>query len=289
MIQSMTGYGKAVAKVSSKQITIEIKALNSRQLDLCMHIPPAYKEKEMQLRNLLSSALKRGTISLFIQVEYLGQKFPTQINRAALESYHRQISEIANHLRIAPPSDWFQTLLHLPEAVRTEAGETDEREWKAVQKALRAAIDQVCDFRKQEGKMMEAMFADKINHISALLTEAEQYEGERIETIKSHLMEHLEALPADYDKTRFEQEMIYYLEKFDVNEEKSRLRSHLSYFLRTMEKEEGQGKKLGFILQEIGREIGTLGAKCHHLAMQQLTVQMKDALEQIREQQANVL
>jgi uncharacterized protein (TIGR00255 family) len=286
----MTGFGKSVAELPGKKVTVEIRALNSKQFDLTTHIPSAYKEMEMQVRSLLLSALERGKIDLFIQIEYSGEEIPSRINRAAIESYYRQITATAEHLHIVPPADWFQVFVRLPDIVKTEITETDASEWETVMQTIRLAVGQLCDFRIQEGRMLQNLFVQKIGNISALLAEIEKYDAGRIEKIKARIAENLEKIAAnDYDKVRFEQEMIYYIEKLDVNEEKNRLQNHLQYFLRTMESGKGQGKKLGFIAQEIGREINTLGSKSNHAGMQQLVVQMKDELEQIKEQLLNVL
>ncbi len=290
MIQSMTGFGKVTAELPSKKVTIEIKALNSKQLDLSARIPAVYKEMEMQIRSQLLRSLERGKIELTISLEYIGKDTPTHINQTAVENYYAQIKEISEKLNIPVPTDWFQTLLRLPDTIKSEAGQVDEVEWKEVEKAIENAVSQLHDFRKQEGAMLEALFCQKIENISNLLKEIEKYEGERIEKIKARIMDNLgKVVATDYDKNRFEQEMIYYIEKLDVNEEKSRLDNHLKYFISTMQSGSSQGKKLGFIVQEIGREINTLGSKSNHVIMQQIVVRMKDELEQIKEQVLNVL
>lgn len=290
MIQSMTGFGKVTAELPSKKVTVEIKALNSKQLDLSTRIPSIYKEKEMEIRSLLLQSLERGKVEFTIYVEYIGKNTPTQINFSAVESYYNQIKEIADKLDVAVPADWFQTLLRLPDAIKSEAVEADETEWEVVYEAVKDAIKQLCDFRIQEGAMLQKLFEQKIANIAALLGQVSTYEGERLEKIKTRIMDNLTKIAAqDYDKNRFEQEMIYYIEKLDVNEEKNRLDNHLKYFLSTMENGHGQGKKLGFIAQEIGREINTLGSKSNHAEMQKIVVQMKDELEQIKEQVLNVL
>lgn len=290
MIKSMTGFGKVTAELPSKKVTIEIKALNSKQLDLSTRIPSVYREKEMEIRNLLLQNLERGKIEFNIFVEYIGRDTPTQINSAAIESYYTQIKEIGEKLNIELPTDWFKTLLRLPEVIRTEAPEADETEWNVLQKAIENAIKQLVDFRVQEGKMLSKLFKEKIGNIATLLTEIEQYEGERIEKVKTRIQENLEKVAGmDFDKNRFEQEMIYYIEKLDINEEKNRLDNHLKYFISTMKDDSSAGKKLGFIAQEMGREINTLGSKSNHAEMQKIVVRMKDELEQIKEQVLNVL
>lgn len=290
MIQSMTGFGKVTTELPSKKVTIEIKALNSKQLDLSTRIPSIYKDKEMEIRSLLLQSLERGKVEFNIFIEYIGKDTPTQINLSAIESYCTQIKSISEKLNIALPSDWFQSLLRLPDVIKTEVQEADETEWEVIATSIRNAIKQLCDFRIQEGAMLQKLFEQKINNIARLLSEVELYEKERIEKIKTRISDNLEKIAGqDYDKNRFEQEMIYYIEKLDVNEEKNRLDNHLKYFISTMKDGHGQGKKLGFIAQEMGREINTLGSKSNHAEMQKIVVQMKDELEQIKEQVLNVL
>ncbi len=290
MIQSMTGFGKVTAELPSKKVTVEIKALNSKQLDLSTRIPSAYKEKEMQIRSLLLQSLERGKVEFNIFIEYIGKDTPTQINLAAVENYYTQIKDIADKLNIGLPADWFQTLLRMPDVIKTEAQEVNEEEWNVVENAIKEAIQHLCDFRIQEGAMLQKLFEQKIANIGRLLSEVELYEKERIEKVKTRIMDNLEKIAGqDYDKNRLEQELIYYIEKLDVNEEKQRLSNHLKYFISTMESGNGQGKKLGFIAQEMGREINTLGSKSNHAEMQKIVVQMKDELEQIKEQVLNVM
>lgn len=286
----MTGFGKVTAEPPSKKVTVEIKALNSKQLDLSTRIPSIYKDKEMELRSLLLQSLERGKVEFTIYIEYIGKNTPTQINLSTVENYYNQIKDIAEKLGIAVPSDWFQTLLRMPDAIKSETVEPDETEWEVVYEAVKDAIKQLCDFRIQEGAMLQKLFEQKIANITALLHQVSEYEGERLEKIKTRIMDNLQKIAGqDYDKNRFEQEMIYYIEKLDVNEEKNRLDNHLKYFLSTMDNGHGQGKKLGFIAQEMGREINTLGSKSNHAEMQKIVVQMKDELEQIKEQVLNVL
>ncbi len=290
MIQSMTGFGKVTAELPTKKVTVEIKALNSKQLDLSTRIPSIYKEKEMQIRSLLLQTLERGKVEFSIHTEYIGKDTPTQINFAAVENYYNQIKNIAEKLEISLPADWFQTLLRMPEVLKSEPQELHEEEWDIIEKTIKEAIKQLCDFRVQEGAMLQKLFEQKIANIAQLLSDVEIYEKERIEKVKSRIIDNLEKIAGqDYDKNRFEQEMIYYIEKLDVNEEKNRLDNHLKYFISTMESGHGQGKKLGFIAQEMGREINTLGSKSNHAEMQKIVVQMKDELEQIKEQVLNVL
>lgn len=286
----MTGFGKVTAELPSKKVTVEIKALNSKQLDLSTRLPSLYKDKEMEIRSLLLQSLERGKVEFNIYIEYIGKNTPTQINQAAVESYYFQIKEMADKLNVALPTDWFQTLLRLPDAIKTEAVEADESEWEVVLGATQEAIRHLMEFRTQEGAMLEKLFEQKIANIATLLEKVTDYESERIDKIKTRITDNLTKIAGiDYDKNRLEQEMIYYIEKLDVNEEKNRLDNHLKYFLSTLANGHGQGKKLGFIAQEIGREINTLGSKSNHAEMQQIVVQMKDELEQIKEQVLNVL
>ena len=244
----------------------------------------------MEIRNYILQTLERGKVELNIFVEYIGKDSPTQINSAAIESYYNQIKAVSDKLGIPVPSDWFATLLRLPDVIKSDVVEVDEEEWKVVEKALHEAIDHLCAFRIQEGAMLQKLFTLKVNNIAALLLKVNDYEGERLEKIKSRIMDNLAQLAdKDYDKNRFEQEMIYYIEKLDINEEKNRLDNHLKYFIATMDSGHGQGKKLGFIAQEMGREINTLGSKSNHAELQKVVVQMKDELEQIKEQVLNVM
>lgn len=286
----MTGFGKAVAELPDKKVTVEIKSLNSRQLDLNARVPPAYREKEMLMRNELMQMLERGKIDLTVSIESVGRDTSIRLNRPALESYVEQIREIAGSLHVAEPADWFATLLRMPDAVQNDATQPDEAEWNVVHDAFIEAVRLLTDFRTQEGAMLQKLFEEKIAGIAQLLKQVDACEEERIEKIKSRITDNLRKLAdTDYDRSRFEQEMIYYLEKLDVDEEKMRLDNHLKYFIDTLHTGHGQGKKLGFIVQEIGREINTLGSKSNHAGMQKIVVQMKDELEQIREQVLNVL
>ncbi|MDR2057051.1 MAG: YicC family protein [Dysgonamonadaceae bacterium] len=290
MIQSMTGFGKVIAELPCKKISIEIKSLNSKQMDINTRIPNIYREKELEIRNILSQAVERGKVDFYLTIEYAGAANPSRINQAVIESYYEQIKEIAVNLNITIPSDWFSVLLRLPETIKTDVSEWDENEWKVVKEAIFQALKAFNEFREQEGLMLEKIFASKINIIRVLLTEIEKYEQERILHIKTKIQEAIKKLEINnYDENRFEQEMIYYIEKLDINEEKTRLDNHLQYFIETMDKEKKQGRKLGFIVQEIGREINTLGSKSYQAEMQKVVVQMKDELEQIKEQILNVL
>ena len=292
MIQSMTGYGKAVATLPGKKITIEIKSLNSKSLDLSTRIAPAYREKEIEIRQKLSKQVSRGKVdfNLWVEKEDYSDAAVT-INESLVEGYYNQIKAISQHLNIAVPTDWFQTLLRMPEVLtKQEIQEVSEEEWLIVSKTIQEAINNLVNFRTQEGAALETRFNQNIQQIESLLTAIEPYEKERVEKIRERITETLEnALEVDYDKNRLEQELIFYIEKLDVNEEKQRLNNHLKYFVTTLNGPSGQGKKLNFISQEIGREINTLGSKSNHASMQRIVVQMKDELEQIKEQVLNVL
>lgn len=286
----MTGFGKVTAELPSKKVTIEIKSLNSKQLDLSTRISPVYREKEMEIRNELAQFIIRGKVECNVYIENIGKEIPTKINIPVIESYYEQIKNISDTLSLPVPADWFQVLLRMPEVIKNEISEIDESEWIIVRNALREAAQSLIDFRIQEGTMLKQIFEDKIANIASLLIQVDSYESERIEKIKTRIMENLNKLTEiQFDQNRFEQEMIYYIEKLDVNEEKTRLNNHLKYFIDTINDKPGQGKKLGFIAQEIGREINTLGSKSNHADIQKIVVQMKDELEQIKEQVLNVL
>jgi uncharacterized protein (TIGR00255 family) len=290
MIQSMTGFGKATTELPTKKVTIEIKALNSKQMDIFARIPSIYREKEMEIRSILSKWLERGKVEFVITTENVSKDIATKINASVVECYKEQIEEIAKTLNINQPEDWFPTLLRLPDVIKTEMVEADEEEWLIVHDAIKQAINQLCEFRTQEGKMLFGLFMQKIENIAKLLKQIEPHEKERIEKIKNRILENLQNVPEiQVDVNRLEQEMIYYMEKLDINEEKNRLDNHLRYFIETLHNGRGQGKKLGFIAQEIGREINTLGSKSNQAEMQKIVILMKDELEQIKEQVLNVL
>lgn len=292
MIQSMTGYGKATAELPDKKINVEIKSLNSKAMDLSTRIAPAYREKEIEIRNEISKVLERGKVDFSLWIEKVeGADSATPINQELLKGYYKQILSISENLNIPLPADWFQTLLRMPDVMsKTEIQELSEEEWATVHATVLEAVNHLVDFRKQEGMALEKKFREKISNISNLLEKITPYEKERVEKVKERIIEALEkTLSVDYDKNRLEQELIYYIEKLDINEEKQRLTNHLKYFISTLEGGCGQGKKLGFIAQEMGREINTLGSKSNHAEMQKIVVQMKDELEQIKEQVLNVM
>ena len=290
MTHSMTGYGKAVAELPNKKITIEIKSLNSKQFDLYTRIPSVYRVKEIELRNSLSHILERGKIDLTMNVEVFSKDVSSRIDHNVLNQYREEIEQFAQNNNIPVPADWFTVLLRLPDVMKQDIEELDDEEWKVIEGAVENAANELTSFRRQEGVMLENVLTEKISNIRTLLSEVEQFEEERIEKVKSRIYEGLSHLEGfEFDKNRFEQEIIYYLEKLDINEEKTRLAHHLNYFDETLKANQSQGKKLGFIVQEIGREINTLGSKSNQSDMQRIVVQMKDELEQIKEQILNIL
>lgn len=290
MIHSMTGYGKASAELPGKKITVEIKSLNSKQFDLYTRIPHVYKEKEISLRNDLSKILERGKVDLYINVEESDKNSTVKIDEARLKNYHDEVKKLAAALDIEEPKDWFEVLFKLPDVFKQEPEKLEEDEWFAVEKAVDGAVSNLITFRYQEGEALKQVMLTKIDNIRELTLNIEKYEAERIDKVRSRIMDALSNLEnVTYDGSRLEQELIYYIEKLDVNEEKTRLLHHLDYFLETIESNSSQGKKLGFIVQEIGREVNTLGSKSNHTEMQRIVVQMKDELEQIKEQILNVL
>lgn len=291
MILSMTGFGKSVVSIEGKKITTEIKSLNSKQLDLLVKIPQIYREKELDLRNDVARSLERGKVELFVTTEISEENSTANINIPVLTAYKAQIEKMSSELAIPLPDDWYATLLRMPDALKNDnASEVSESELKALVESVAKAIKALMEFRIQEGKRLESFFKEKISNIRRLLLEVEPFEKERVEKIKARIQDSISKLgQVDYDRNRFEQEMIYYIEKLDINEEKLRLTNHLDYFLETLETGHGQGKKLGFISQEMGREINTLGSKSNHAEMQRIVVKMKDELEQIKEQVLNVM
>ncbi|ATV30556.1 YicC/YloC family endoribonuclease [Prevotella intermedia] len=292
MILSMTGYGKAVVTYKEKKISVEVKSLNSKNLDLSTRIAPLYREKEMEIRQTIAKRLERGKVDFSLWIEKDAALDATPINAKLVENYYRQIKNIAAQTGIPEPTDWFSTLLRMPDVTtKTEIEVLDEAEWEAAKKAISEAIENLVDFRKQEGAALERKFHEKIDNIEALLKSIEPYEESRVPKIKEKIIEGLEQVAkVDYDKNRLEQELIYYIEKLDISEERQRLTNHLSYFRETMAEEgHGVGKKLGFIAQEMGREINTTGSKSNQAEMQNIVVKMKDELEQIKEQVLNAL
>lgn len=287
----MTGYGRATATCKGKKIHVEIKSLNSKTLDLSTRIAPLYREKEMEIRQTITARLIRGKVDFSIWIEKDAATDATPINTALVENYYRQIKDIAAATGIPEPEDWFLTLLRMPDVTaKSDVEELDDEEWDVAGKAIDEAIDALIAFRNQEGAELERKFTEKIDNIAALLKSIEPYEKARVEKIKARIVEGLKTIPdVEYDKNRLEQELIYYIEKLDISEEKQRLANHLAYFRETMKENGGQGKKLGFIAQEMGREINTTGSKSNNAEMQNIVVKMKDELEQIKEQVLNAL
>lgn len=288
----MTGYGKAVVAYKEKKINVEVKSLNSKSLDLSARIAPLYREKEMEIRRLLAQKLERGKVDFSLWVEKESTVDATPINAALIENYYKQIKAISASTGIPEPEDWFTTLLRLPDVTaKTEVEVLDDEEWEVAQQAINEAIEKLTEFRKQEGAALQKKFIEKIDNIANLLKSIEPFEKNRVPKIREKIIDGLKQIPeVDYDKNRLEQELIYYIEKLDINEEKQRLTNHLKYFHETMkESGHGVGKKLGFIAQEMGREINTTGSKSNQAEMQNIVVKMKDELEQIKEQVLNAL
>lgn len=287
----MTGYGKATAVYNGKKINIEIKSLNSKAMDLSTRIASLYREKEIEIRSMISTTLERGKVDFSLWVEKDDNLTATPINANILENYYKQIQTISSERNIPLPADWFATLLKMPDVLtRAEVEELSDEEWAVVKAGIEEAIQKLVEFRKQEGAALYKKFSEKLENISALLQSIEPYEKSRTEKIRQRIIDGLNSIPeVEYDRNRLEQEMIYYIEKLDINEEKQRLANHLKYFKETMDQGHGQGKKLGFIAQEMGREINTTGSKSNQAEMQQIVVKMKDELEQIKEQVLNVM
>ncbi|WP_418551821.1 YicC/YloC family endoribonuclease [Prevotella sp.] len=291
MIQSMTGYGKSVVTFNEKKINVEIKSLNSKALDLSTRIAPLYREKEMEMRQMISKALIRGKVDFSIWIEKDAAVDATPVNGALVENYYHQIKDIAAKTGMPEPQDWFSVIMRMPDVMsKTEAEVLTDEEWAVARTGVEQALQALVEFRKQEGAALYNKFSEKLDNITALLASIEPYEKSRVEKIRGRIVEGLKSIPEiEYDKNRLEQELIYYIEKLDINEEKQRLANHLKYFRETMNDGIGQGKKLGFIAQEMGREINTTGSKSNQADMQNIVVKMKDELEQIKEQVLNVL
>ena len=286
----MTGYGKVVVAYKEKKINVEIKSLNSKQLDLSTRIAPLYREKEMEIRQLISQRLLRGKVEFNLWIEKDAASEATPVNTALMQNYLQQLRTFADEQHLEH-TDWMQLLVRMPDVLtKTEVEVLDENEWTTVRQGVIDAIQALVDFRTQEGAALEKKFAEKIDNIERLMLSIEPYEKARVEKIRNRIVDGLKQIPgAEYDKNRLEQELIYYIEKLDISEEKQRLANHLKYFRETMADEAGQGKKLGFIAQEMGREINTTGSKSNQAEMQNIVVKMKDELEQIKEQVLNAL
>ena len=287
----MTGYGKTVVAYKGKKINVEVKSLNSKALDLSTRIAPIYREKEMEIRQIITKKVVRGKVDFAIWVEKDASVDAAPVNAALVANYYRQISEIAENTGIPAPTDWFTLLLRMPDVTtRTETEVLDDEEWDVARQAVNEAVDKLVEFRTQEGAALQKKFGEKIDNIEQLLHSIEPWEKARVEKIRSRIVDGLKSIPdVEYDKNRLEQELIYYIEKLDINEEKQRLANHLRYFRETMNEPAGQGKKLGFIAQEMGREINTTGSKSNQAEMQNIVVKIKDEREQIKEQVLNAL
>ena len=291
MIQSMTGYGKATAEVGNRKVIVEIKSLNSKAMDISTKIIPAYRDKELDIRSRITAALERGKVDFALYIDATAATGAQTINAAIFNNYLQQIESLALKTEYKVPEDIISTVLRMPEVLSSnQQEEVSEDEWNTVSKAVDQAINALVDYRKVEGAALEKKFREKISNISALLASVEPYEKERVNKIKERMRASMiDAVGKNYDENRFEQEMIFYIEKLDISEEKQRLSNHLDYFIKTLEDGHGQGKKLGFIAQEMGREINTLGSKSNQAEMQNIVVRMKDELEQIKEQVLNVM
>lgn len=282
----MTGFGKATLQLATKKITVEIKSLNSKGLDLNTRMPSVYREMELNLRNQIAQSLERGKIDFSLFVEITGEETSSKINAPIIKGYIAQMREI---LPEADPTELMKMAVRMPDALKTERDEIDPEEWKQIQTVINQALNNINQFRKDEGVTLEKEFLHRISNILNLMNQALAFDTERVETIKTRLRSALDELKENVDENRFEQELIFYLEKYDITEEKVRLESHLNYFIETLAGNEANGRKLGFITQEMGREINTMGSKSNHSEMQKLVVMMKDELEKIKEQVLNVL
>ena len=291
MIQSMTGYGKAIVAYKEKKINVEVKSLNSKQLDLQTRIAPLYREKEMEIRQMVQTVVIRGKVDFSLWIEKDINVDATPINSSLIETYYQQMKAISEKTGIPMSADPFYTLLRMPDVLtKTEQEVLSDEEWAIARQAVSEALDKLVEFRCQEGAALQKKFTEKIDNIEQLLFSIEPYEKSRVEKIRQRIVDGLQQiLGVEYDKNRLEQELIYYIEKLDISEEKQRLTNHLKYFRETMAEEAGQGKKLGFIAQEMGREINTTGSKSNQAEMQNIVVKMKDELEQIKEQVLNAL
>ena len=286
MIQSMTGFGKASLQLPTKKITVEIKSLNSKGLDLNTRMPSVFREMELGLRNQISQRLERGKVDFSLYVEVTGEETTSKINVPIIKGYINQMRAV---IPTADETELMKMAVRMPDALKTERDEIDENEWKQIQTVINEALENIANFRKDEGASLEKEFQLRIGNINNLMNEAVSYDAERVETVKTRLRTALDELKVNVDENRFEQELIFYLEKYDITEEKVRLGNHLNYFLETLNGTEANGRKLGFITQEMGREINTMGSKSNHTEMQKLVVMMKDELEKIKEQVLNVL
>jgi uncharacterized protein (TIGR00255 family) len=282
----MTGFGKASLQLPTKKITVEIKSLNSKGLDLNTRMPSVFREMELSVRNQISQRLERGKVDFSLFVEVTGEETSSKINVPIVKGYIQQMKAVIAN---ADETELMKMAVRMPDALKTERDELDENEWKQIQTVIDEALENILQFRKDEGASLEKEFQLRIANIKKFMNDAVSYDAERVETVKTRLRTALEELKVSVDENRFEQELIFYLEKYDITEEKVRLTNHLHYFLETLKGTEANGRKLGFITQEMGREINTMGSKSNHSEMQKLVVQMKDELEKIKEQVLNVL
>jgi len=291
MVKSMTGFGKATGEVNNKKITVEIKSLNSKQADVSVRMPSFYKEKELSIRSLISKELQRGKIEFNLYVELLGEISNYKINQELFQKYYHELSSVAEQLGEKENTDFMSIISKMPDVLKNEKQELDETEWETIREVIIEAIKNIDEFRIAEGKSLATEIELRITNILRLLSDVEQFDAARINTVKERIHQHLKESVGEnnINKDRFEQELIYYIEKFDVTEEKTRLSTHCNYFIETCQKEQSEGKKLGFIGQEIGREINTLGSKANNADLQKIVVQMKDELEKIKEQILNIL
>ncbi|MBO3096983.1 YicC/YloC family endoribonuclease [Gelidibacter pelagius] len=285
MIQSMTGYGKSVIQLPTKKISIEIKSLNSKNLDLNTRMPSLYREKELDVRKLIASKLERGKVDFSLFMEITGEETSTQINKTVVKQYIKQLKDVVD----GDETELLKMAIRLPDAVTTERDEMDEDEWGEIAAEINTALEKIQQYRLDEGKSLESEFFDRVKNISDLLDEVIAMDPDRIEAVRERLHKGVAELKEKVDENRFEQELVFYIEKFDITEEKVRLKNHLDYFIKALNSDDSNGKKLGFISQELGREINTIGSKSNHAPMQKLVVQMKDELEKIKEQLLNVL
>jgi len=285
MIQSMTGYGKSVLQLPNKKISIEIKSLNSKNLDSYVRTPSIYREKELDIRKLLASKLERGKIDFSLFLEITGEETSTQLNKPVVKKYMKQLNDIVGGNEI----ELLKMAVRMPEALNTERDEIDEDEWNTIENEIITTLDKIKQYRKDEGLALEKEFRYRIDNIDGLLKQVIAIDPERIIAVRERLLKGISDLKEKVDENRFEQELVYYIEKFDITEEKVRLHNHLDYFTKSIDSQDSNGKKLGFISQEIGREINTIGSKANHAPMQKLVVQMKDELEKVKEQLLNVL
>ena len=285
MIQSMTGYGKSVLQFPTKKISLEIKSLNSKNLDLNTRMPSVYREKELHIRKLIASHLVRGKVDFSLYLEITGEETTSKVNKPVVKTYMQQLKDVVD----GDETELLKMAVRFPDALSTERDDIDADEWKQIEDGIKATLEKIKDYRLQEGKALESDFNDRIKNIDDLLEQVIAIDPERIENVRERLRKGIADIKEKVDENRFEQELVYYIEKFDITEEKVRLHNHLEYFVKSLNSDDSNGKKLGFIGQEIGREINTIGSKANYAPMQKLVVQMKDELEKIKEQLLNVL